>query len=218
MKALGANQPANVSSLAVFIQSLANEGRAVVFSEPLNPQENVLPVLQELDEAARAEAGLDLPEFSDSVALWAATMFYHLCQFTACRDIGAEQIKSTCQTPCPEKRGPATDWSADLVFHHFPRLFQLAKHLSNADPLLEEVRRLASEWPMSSVGMPGVTVTQLDTFVSHPGLRRLYVDRITAVSDVSRLGDARVDELLRADLGIHRELAPILAGKLFADV
>jgi hypothetical protein len=29
------------------------------------------------------------------------------------------------------------------------------------------------------------------------------------------LGDARVDELLRADLGLHRELSPVLAGRLF---
>src|SRR2546422_66212 len=165
MEASGANQPGTVASLAVFIQSLANEGRAVVFSEPLSPEENVLPILKQLDEAARAEAGLDLPMFSDSVALWAARMFYHLCEFTACRDIGEEQIKSTCQTPCPQKRGPATDWTADLVLRHFRRLFQLAKHLSNADPLLGEIRRLASEWPLSSVGIPGLTVTQLDTFV-----------------------------------------------------
>jgi hypothetical protein len=47
-------------------------------------------------------------------------------------------------------------------------------------------------------------------------LRRLYADRIIAEGDISRLGDVRVDEMLRGDFGIHRELAPVLAAKLFA--
>jgi len=62
-----------------------------------------------------------------------------------------------------------------------------------------------------------VSGVDVGTFIEDAGLRRLYADRIVAAGDVSRLGDARVDEVLRADLGMHRDLAPAIASKLFQD-
>jgi hypothetical protein len=132
-----------------------------------------------------------------------------------CRDIPAEQINATCSIPCPEPRSPETDWSADLTLRHLPRLFQLAHHLSHADPLVQQIRQIAADWPLSSVGIAGLEKLRLDSFVNHPGLRRLYADRIVAAGDVSRLGDPLIANLLRADLGIHRELAPAIAARLF---
>jgi hypothetical protein len=44
----------------------------------------------------------------------------------------------------------------------------------------------------------------------------MYADRIIAAGDSSRLGDEQLDDVLRGDLGIHRDLAPDIAGKLFA--
>jgi hypothetical protein len=63
--------------------------------------------------------------------------------------------------------------------------------------------------------MPGVGNLELGSFIGHPALRRIYADRIIAAGDTSRLGDPRVDEVLRADLGMHRELAPAVASGLF---
>jgi hypothetical protein len=77
------------------------------------------------------------------------------------------------------------------------------------------MKRIASAWPLSSVGIAGLEKLRLEPFVSDPALRRLYADRIIAAGDTSRLGDPRIDDLLRADLGVHSELASAIAAKLF---
>jgi hypothetical protein len=48
-------------------------------------------------------------------------------------------------------------------------------------------------------------------------LRRLYADRVLAAVDLSRLGDTRLEDCLRADLGLHRERSTVLAGRLFVE-
>jgi hypothetical protein len=206
-----------VPDLAVFLKGLAEEGRAVVWPGPLagNPADALI-VLCQFDELARHELGLEAPEFSREAALWAAQLVYHLSQFTVCRDIGEEQTKAACEIPCPGPHGPAAHWSVDLTLRHLPRLFQFARHLSNGDPLVQQMKKIATAWPLSSVGIGGLENLQLDPFIGHPALRRLYADRIVAAGDTSRLGDARVDDLLRADLGLHHELAPAIASKLFS--
>ena len=207
-----ADQP----GLGEFIKSLAEDGRAVVMNGPLDEDfENASNAVRQFDERARAELGLSAPEFSLNAAVWATRLFYHLCQFTVCRDIGEKEVTAACTVPCPEPRSPSTDWSADLTLRHLPRLFQLARHLSNADPLVQRIREIAAAWPLSSVSVPGLEHLQLDSFVGHPVLRRLYADRIVEHGDASRLGDERVDNMLRADLGVHRDLAPSIAEKLF---
>jgi len=169
-----------------------------------------------MDTLARHEYVLLLPDFSPAVALWAARLFYNLCQFTVCRDIGEERVVAACRVSCPSPRGAETDWSADLVLRHLPQLYQLAQHLSNADPLTHHLREIAAAWALSSVGIANLENVQVDSFINHSGLCRLYADRIISEGDTSRLGDARVEEILRGDFGVHRELAPTLAARLFA--
>jgi hypothetical protein len=203
----GEDASASASDLVLFLDSLTKEGRALVSSHSLRA-EGFSPLLQQLAAAAREELALEVPDYSPETANWAARLFYQLCQFVVCRDVGEKTIAQVCQTPCPEPRSPVTDWSADLMFRHLPRLFQLARHLSQGDPLLDYMRQIATAWPLSSVGIPGLTDFKIDSFIDHPALRRLYLDRIIANGDAARLGDARVDDSLRVDLGLHRELAP----------
>jgi len=207
--------PSDSSELALFLKALAEEGRAVVLRTPLASRSaDAIEVLRQLDCIAREELGAELPHFSPEAALWAARLVYHLCQFTVCRDIGAEQIGAVCREACPVARSPETDWSADLTLRHLPKLFQLARHLSEGDPLVQELKQIASAWPLSSVGIAGLEDLSLKSFIEHPALRRVYVDRLVAAEDISRLNDSRVSDLLRADLGIHHELAPTFASKL----
>ncbi|HTV40089.1 MAG TPA: hypothetical protein VMF08_05920 [Candidatus Sulfotelmatobacter sp.] len=204
------------SDVALFLHSLVNEGRAAVSLQPSNIDDaDAIPLLQQLDGLARDELALELPPYSPEVALWAARLFCSLSRFVVCRDISEEQIKSTCKAACPEPRGPQTDWSADLTLRHLPNLFRLAHHLSNADPLVGEMKKIAADWPLSSVGIDGLENPRIDSFVEHPGLRRLYADRIIAAGDVSRLADSRAGDLVKADLGVHHELAPAIAAKIF---
>jgi hypothetical protein len=186
--------------------------------EPLTAQtDDAVAVLQQVDAAARAELALDCPAFSPETALWAARLVYHLCQFTVCRDIDEKRIQEICNLPCPEPRSPEVDWSVDQTLRHLPRIFHLARQLSSADPLVHQMRAIAIAWPLSSVGFPRLEGFQIEPFINHPALRRLYADRIMATSDDSRLGNARLDDTLRADLSIHHELSPALARKLFPD-
>jgi hypothetical protein len=208
--------PVAEPELAQFIRSLVTDGRAIVSAQPLDlANVTALPLLQAVDEGARTEAGIEAPAFSESAALWGAQMLYQLCQFIVCRNIGEPYIEAACAIPCPAPRGPETDWSVDLMFRHLPKVFQLARHLSNGDPLLQHLKRFGREWPLSSVGMPDLNDLQLDSFIGHPGLARIYADRIVDLNDTARLGDPRVEVLLRADLGIHHHLSAGLAAKLF---
>jgi hypothetical protein len=204
------------SDVALLIRSLVNDGRAAVAPQPSKIDDaDAAPLLRRLDGLAREELALELPVFSPDVALWAARLFCHLSRSVVCRDISEGQIKAICNVPCPKRRGPETDWSADLTLRHLPNLFRFARHLSNADPLVAEMNAIATDWPLSSVGIAGLETFDIDPFIDHPGLRRLYADRIISAGDMSRLSDSRLGDVLRADLGIHRELAPAIAAKLF---
>ncbi|HTB83797.1 MAG TPA: hypothetical protein VK742_09105 [Candidatus Sulfotelmatobacter sp.] len=215
MKSSDAAETGATANLAVFLKVLAAEGKAAVSATPLPPDAGEATlVLHQIDEHSRDALALDMPPFSAAAALWAAQLFYQLCRFTVCRDIGEEEIKAVCGISCPEPRGPAVDWSADLTLRHLPKLFQLARHLSHVDPLVGQMKRIATEWPLSSVGIPGLENVHPATFVAHPGLRRLYADRIFATGDASRLGDLHIDSQLRSDLGEHRDLASGIAAKL----
>jgi hypothetical protein len=213
----GDNTPGSASDLAVCLQSLADDGRAAVSAVASDiGDSDAVPLLERLDACAREEPAPGVPVFSAEAALWGARLFHQLCRFVVCRDIGEAQINAACAITCPAPRTPATDWSVDLTLRHLPGLFRIARHLSNGDPLVEHMKRIAAEWPLSSVGIPGLEKVRLDSFIGVPALRRLYADRIIAAADDSRLGDARLDDLIRGDLGVHRDLAPHLAGKLFA--
>jgi MoxR-vWA-beta-propeller ternary system domain bpX4 len=203
-------------TLASFLQALAHDGRIVVSPQPIAaPDETALSVVLELNHRAQSELAGEGPGFSSEAALWAANLLYQICQFIVCRDIGESQIAAAFANECPAARGPETDWSADLLFRHLPALIRLAQQLSNGDPLVQELNKIAATWPLSSVGVPELADLNLDTFIAQPAVARLYADRIVAVGDTSRLGDSRVDDLLRADIGIHRDLAPEIAKRLF---
>lgn len=211
-----ATQPESISELAFFLKSLGEEGRAIISGRPLTGDcADAVAVLRQIDEFSRNDLALELPVFSVEAALWGARLFYQLCSFVVCRDIGEEQIQAICANPCPEPRCPQTDWSVDLTLRHLPKLFRLANQLSNADPLIVELRKLAEAWPLSSVGVPVLGNVSIKPFSSDPALRQLYADRIISSADTTRLGDQQVDDLLRVNLGAHHDLAPVIAAKLF---
>jgi hypothetical protein len=203
-------------SLASFVHALANDGRIVVSPDPIAPpDETTLSELVELNQRAQAELAGEPPGFSSEGALWAANLLYQICQFVVCRDIGEGQIAAAFAMECPVARGPDTDWSADLLLRHLPALIRLAQQLSNGDPLVQELKKVAATWPLSSVGVTDLADLNLDTFIHQPALARLYGERIVAAGDTNRLGDSRVDDLLRAAIGVHRDLAPEIAKRLF---
>src|SRR5262249_2141784 len=159
--------------------SLTNEGRVIVSSEQLGASdENALSLLRDLHKRAQAELSSEPPDFSPVAALWAAELLYQVCQFTVCRELGEDLIANAFANACPEPHNPASDWSVDLTLRHLPALFRLARHLSSGDPLVQAMGQLAAEWPLSSVGIAELSALNLDCFITHPSLARLYADRI----------------------------------------
>src|SRR5438552_2718176 len=131
-------------ALAGFLTALLGDGRVTVYPFRLLPngnQSTAVELLEKLDTSARQEAALDLTQFNPETALWSAIIIYHIAQFTVFRDAPTESIKEACAMPHPGERNPETDWSADLTFRHLPALYRVARHLSNADPLLDEIKR-----------------------------------------------------------------------------
>ena len=90
--------------------------------------------------------------------------------------------------------------------------------MGQADPLVNHLLALAAAWPLSSVGAAGVSceAKDVEAFIGHPTLRQLYLDRIAASGDVSRLGVAAVRRGMRSAIGNYPQLAPPMAEALAA--
>ena len=120
--------------------------------------------------------------------------------------------------PCPGPIDPATIYSVDLTLRWLPDLLTLARAAATRDVLVDELLRLAREWPLSSVGIKDLPGSEPGAIVEHPSLLQLYVDRIIARRDKSRLGHPAVDRGVRTALGMFPELCPELAEVLEVEV
>jgi hypothetical protein len=194
--------------LSAFLTELIDSGRPTVSPESeCVVDDRLVPVLEEIDAAQRANLAWETPEFSPAASIWAVIIVYRACQLVVCRDIDADTAVKLLSEPCPERHSASTDYSVDLVFRYLPEIAALASHIAPADTLVKELVRLGNAWPLSSVGMPGVDQFQIDAFFADPALRQLYIDRIMEKGDRSRLAEERVKLAVAADLGSYPELA-----------
>ena len=99
---------------------------------------------------------------------------------------------------------------------------RLARAKSQDDPFVAHLNGLATSWPLSSVGIADVATDsqEIDVtpIVGSRSLLALYVDRIIARDDVSRLEDLRIRDAVAGALGLFPELAPKIASTLDLDV
>jgi hypothetical protein len=146
-----------------------------------------------------------------SAARWAATVFYRICQFTVFRDLDEETISRALATRCPAGDPPSVHYSVDLTFRFLPDAVKLARGASAEDPLLRHLMRLANEWPLSSVGIAGMEKFEISSWINDPSLRGLYVDRVIAYREVSRINDPLVRQAVEQALGVFPDLAPAMA-------
>ena len=157
-------------------------------------------------------------------------MFERACRFLVYRDVDADAmerefsaaIPGVSGTPgvssspgsasTPDGANPAVHYSVDLTFRFLPDLVKLARIASEQDPLVERLMAWARHWPLSSVGIgANVGPVEIGPIVNHPCLLALYVDRVIARRDLTRLDDARVRDGVRQALGLYSELAPVVA-------
>lgn len=192
-----------------FLRALRESGEVVVSAEP--PPElddGVEAALREHDALYRNELVPGAPNLVVETAHWAARKLYHACQLLTMRDAPPKVASDTLLEAYDGPRGPAADYSVDLTFAYLPSLYQLAERVAPNDPVLEVVRRLAADWPLSSVGMPDVGCPSTLPFWDNRCLRSLYLDRVIEFRDVTRLEDPRVAEAVRGELGAYAELEP----------
>lgn len=194
-----------------FVNSLLERG-AVRVPGPTEPSPgDWADAVAELDRAVRPEMAFDPPPVDEPAAIWGLQMLYRGCQCLAHRDVDAETVGRMLAEPCPSARASAAAcYSVDLALRYLPDLLSLARGIAPDDPLVTSLMRLANAWPLSSVGVKGVGEIDIRPFANHPSLRQLYVDRIIARSDVSRLGDAGIAGSVRAAVGNFPELAPAI--------
>ena len=122
-----------------------------------------------------------------------------------------EDLCARLLTPAPLTRQDAVaHYSADLTLRHLPALLELTSGLADADPVLVSLRRMAWTWPLSGVGVPWPEEwgsPDLRAIQGHPGLWRLYLDRVIQCGAKSNLRDESTQIAIRERLGNHPELA-----------
>ena len=203
--------------MQAFFDMLFSEGRVRLASDqpPRPPDvEAAADDILRFERQYRINLAGTPPAPSRGAVCWGAQRLYRAAQFLVYRDLGPKQLAQDLSVPCPEKPGAEACYGVDLCFRFLPDVIRLARAASQSDPLVEQLMAWAGQWPLSSVGVSGVTCGAIDGFIGDESLRLLYVDRIIAAKDTSRLGDARVNEAIRAALGAFPEFAPELAAVL----
>jgi hypothetical protein len=205
-----------VSALTTFLEKLASEGLALVDrTERLEVQPATIRAWQVLELAGRADLPGEPPPCDEAAGLWGAQRLFFACQSIVCRDLDTDEVRPrVLATPLP-KRSPAVDYSVDVCLRYLPEVAHLARKLAAADPVNALLRELASEWPLSAVGVEQVEFSDVGTFWDEPVLQRLFADRVIARQCAAALHLPEVANAVRAALGAHEDgLAPSLAARL----
>jgi hypothetical protein len=201
-------------TLSEFLRCLFKDGRVrVVRPAEISAKERSAAgaVLAAFEREQRRELPGVAPPLCLPAAQWAAGMLYRACQFVAFRDADEEVIARALTAGCPDGDPSPVHYSVDLTFQYLPDLSRLARSTAEQDPLLAYIARWAVDWPLSSVGMAGVAPVKIDVWAADRCLLALYVDRVIARGDTSRLSDRRVREGVQQAVGLFSELSPKMA-------
>jgi hypothetical protein len=199
--------------LSDFLECLFRDGRVCVPGlAALSDRELGMAdrALAAFEQQYRLELPATPPAVLAPAARWAAVMFYRACQFVAFRDADEGVVAKTLTMACPEGEPPAVHYSVDLTFRFLPSLVKLAQSAAQNDPLLTHFDRWATDWPLSSVGMAVAGPVQIGPWACSPCLLGLYVDRVIACGDASRLAEPIVRAAVQQAIGPFSELAPRL--------
>lgn len=206
-------------SLHAFLMKLQESGQVQVANVGRAAGEELAgvdPFLEAFDRDARLEWPGRPPALDLDAARWASVMLYRACQFLACRNVPADLVMNTLSLTCPSPPSPSAAYSADLCLRFIPDVFDIAYGMAPNDTLVTSLRMLGIAWPLSSVGMSKLDDLELDLemFWENRCLRQLYIDRIIARNDVTRLNVACVRLAVQQALGDQGERAPAIARAL----
>lgn len=193
-----------------FLCSLFEDGRVTVpnfdelSDEVLRSGDGVIARYEAIH---RVEMPGDAPPLVDTAARWAAVRFYRACQFAVNRDADEDLLNEELGVPLNDQRTPSVHYSVDLLLQYLPDLFALARSAAEHDPLVAHLQQWAREWPLSSVGMAAVDNISIEPILADASLTQLYLDRVIAKGDESRLTNLRIRKGVQASVGMHTRLA-----------
>lgn len=144
------------------------------------------------------------PTFAAEPALWAAQYLYRAIQFILLRHLDEKTMQEHL-LPWPAPINAEAVYAADLSLRHLPTLFSFAKGLSPADPLLLELKKTASTWPFSGLGIAEANPDAEALLLSHPTLAIAYTDRIIAKRLKAKAQQAQIRPWIAAALGDHAQ-------------
>ncbi len=200
-----------------FLENLFGDGRvALTEFAPLSEAEltDGDALIADYEQLSRLDMPGNAPQFDAAAGRWAAVKLFRACQFAVFRDIDAQTMSQELDEPWTAAKTPAVHYSVDLLFRFLPDLAKFATSAAEQDPLLETLNAWGRQWTLSSVGMPGIEPANIDGFRDDASLMQLYVDRIIAARDMSRLEIPAVRKQAASTLGLFPELAPRIAAAL----
>ena len=201
--------------LTTFLNSLFENGRVRVdtneFTEPADLQ-NAAEKLRELETFVRTDAPRGLPDLDLDCALRATMLLYKCCQLYVDQSASnADSFNQTMQSfrEIGDTQKPSTHYSADIVLRFLPTLWKLTQRVSRSDNLTELLETAGTYWPLSSVGMQ-LSESQFwhPVLDENSALQQIYIDRIIATQDESRIAEPKVRAGIRRAVGMHESLAP----------
>ncbi|MCA8995579.1 MAG: hypothetical protein KDA80_01280 [Planctomycetaceae bacterium] len=198
-----------------FLDRLFLDGRLCIESEePFGRRQldQALPTLLQLERDYRLALPGTPPEVRPASAIWGMAITYWAAQRLAYRHLSVE-LPRELEANTLDSDSAGDCYSVDLTFRFLPDLLRLSRS-AKCEELTLQLMAFANDWPLSSVGIEGLEPQTPIGVLSYPSLRTLYVDRIIARQDVSRLSDEDVREAVRAAIGIHSHLAPQLVEHL----
>ena len=201
--------------LAEFCDELLTKGEALVLAQMWKvdeaQQNDAIFRMEDLESIYRLELPGNPPCLSRPGLIWAARTVAWAATMLVDREEGETTIPSEIEEGRVANCEPSTIYSVDFLMRFLPSLVNNARRVDSDDPLLDTLLRLAEEWPLSSVGLEhrdGLRLCDqaLKTIENDPSLSALYVDRIIATKDRTRIDLPWVQRRIRETAGSYSHL------------
>ncbi len=161
--------------------------------------------LREADQNQRLAAPHTAPEFHAEAALAGARWLFLGCQLFIDRSHTIDAFSTEVSEGVLWEKESSCVYSVDLTLRFLPDLYRHARQHASNDPLMKTLQALAQAWPLSSVGIPDLhwEKSEWEPWQNHPSLRQIYIDRIIASDDGSRLETGRWANAVAESLGMY---------------
>lgn len=167
-------------------------------------------LLAEYERVVRMDWPLLPPTVELDTAVHAAGYVYLAARLVISRHVPGQIVEHLLSSAIAPDASPASHYAVDLAGRFLPDLIRLAGGETSDDPLVAQLRALAHDWPLSSVGVPHVEPTpeRMAGILQSPALLHAYTDRVLRLGDGARLQHPAVADRARAAVGPHDQLLP----------